>query len=59
MSKSEPKRPCHKLTRFNYETLVTRTACGLKLDPKERLAVVLSDDWQFVTCAACKKVKPS
>ncbi len=59
MSKSEPRRPCHMQTDFDPETFVARTACGLTLPPPERKEVVLADEWEHVTCAACKREKPS
>ena len=54
----KPKTPAHKCRRVNFEKEIWRTACGLKLSKAERKDVVLADDWEFVTCKACKKEKP-
>ncbi len=60
MAKEKKTRPpAHHCRKFNAETQVWRTSCGLKLDRDARKEHVLAEEWEHVTCKACKKEKPS
>jgi hypothetical protein len=58
MAKEEKvRKPCHFCRKYNVETHVWKTSCGLKLDKDARKEHVLAEEWEYVTCKACKKEK--
>lgn len=62
MAKKEAKardgRPVHYCTRVGFNSATWKTACGKKFDKAQRADVVLADEWEHVTCRACKEEKP-
>lgn len=42
----------------DYDDNTWETACGLTLDEDERKERVLADEWNHVTCKACRSQAP-
>lgn len=56
--KPRDSRPVHYCTRVGFNSATWKTACGEKYDKAARADVVLTAEWEHVTCKKCKAEEP-